>query len=138
MQFISLLSILVTSSIHVGVTNRNARVIASQNAGYDVDLSCELLHFINCKKSYYIRPFAIIPDSTNQIAALAFQMGLEDVTNKLEYDAAIQSMKRTTLPRRNSSYIMLFVEFLLFLGTGGGVATTERQNTSILWSLDDD
>lgn len=46
--------------------------------------------------------------------------------------------EENSIPNRSSSSSLSSEEYLLFLGTGGGVASFERQNSSIFWSITSD
>ena len=119
-------------------------MLASNHLGYGIDLFQESLYFVNCRREYAIRPLRVIPDSTNQLAALALKLNflsnveVPEVRRKLEYDATIQSMRNSSPPKRRNRPFLTLLEYLLFLGTEGGVASTERQNTSILWNVMED
>lgn len=95
-------------------------MLASNHPGYEINLFKESLYFVNCRKEYAIRPLRGIPDSTNQIAALATKLNLvsnmnfPDIRTKLEYDAAIQSMKSITPPKRRNGSCLCYRILVVF------------------------
>ena len=104
-------------------------MLASNHLGYGIDLFQENLYFVNCRREYKIRPLRVIPDSTNQLAALALKLNLKlnflsnvevpEMSNKLEYDAAIQSMRNSTPPtRRDQRFLCFRLRISLVFGNG--------------------
>ena len=83
-------------------------MLASNHLGYGIDLFQESLYFMNCRREYAIRPLRVIPDSTNQLAALALKLNflsnveVPEVRRKFEYDATIQSMRNSSPPKRRN------------------------------------
>lgn len=118
--------------------NRAARVLASGHSGFGIDLFQENLYFVNCRKEYAIRPLRIIPDSSNQLAALALRLSflsneeIPDVKQKLEYDATIQSMRYSAPPKRRDQHTFFnHIRILTVFGNrrgGGFIRKAEHLN----------
>ena len=55
------------------------------------------------------------------------------------YHSCLEATKTpNSIPDRFLVRFRSLAEYLLFLGTGGGIASFERQNSSIFWSIHDD
>lgn len=109
-----------------------------------IDLFQQPSFIVNCKRSLPIHWTGVFSDIANHMAVENMKenwASSQIASAVLKYETALDLYRTANQSIPSSSRILiprLSIESLLFLGTGGGVASFSRQNTSILWRLRDE